>query len=189
MGDSRIDDMSLLGEEEGCASSTSSRAGASLSVEGSRNQQEGEEPHVSEGKEWELVPCCLRFWAHFILRHMWELVCLVLLVFDHLQYAKMDKEGLEDLIMCDDVRVNTLGAVPDCCVLHKLWHQVYRTLSCTAFRTFWPLVLEKTHVLQERASRFFIGHPPPCVYLSLHHSTMHMTKTSQAFPLCFCILL
>ena len=55
MGESRIDDMSLLGEEEGYASSASSRAGASLSVEGSQNQQEGEEPLVSEGKEWELV--------------------------------------------------------------------------------------------------------------------------------------
>lgn len=51
MGESRIDDMSLLGEEEGYASSASSRAGASLSVEGSQNQQEGEEPLVSEGKE------------------------------------------------------------------------------------------------------------------------------------------
>ena len=55
MGDSRTDDMSLLGEEEGYASSANSRAGGSLSVEGSQNQQEGEEPLVSEGKEWELV--------------------------------------------------------------------------------------------------------------------------------------
>ena len=55
MGDSRIDDMNLLGEEEGYVSSASSRAGGSLLVEGSQNQQEGEEPLVSEGKEWELV--------------------------------------------------------------------------------------------------------------------------------------
>lgn len=55
MGESRTDDMNLLGEEEGYASSASSRAGASLSVKGSQNQQEGEEPLVSEGKEWELV--------------------------------------------------------------------------------------------------------------------------------------
>ena len=55
MGDSRIDDMSMLGEEKGYASSASSRAGGSLSVEGSQNQQEGEEPLVSEGKEWKLV--------------------------------------------------------------------------------------------------------------------------------------
>ena len=52
MGDSRTDDMSLLGEEEGYASSASSRAGGSLLVEDGRNQQEGEEPLVSEGKEW-----------------------------------------------------------------------------------------------------------------------------------------
>ena len=50
MGDSRTGDMSLLGEEERYASSASSRAGGSLSVEGSQNQQEGEEPLVSEGK-------------------------------------------------------------------------------------------------------------------------------------------
>ena len=55
MGDSRIDDMSVLEEEEGYASSANSRAGGSLLVEGSQNQQEGEEPLVSEGKEWELV--------------------------------------------------------------------------------------------------------------------------------------
>ena len=55
MGDSRIDDMNLLREEEGYVSSASSKAGGFLLVEGSENQQEGEEPLVSEGKEWELV--------------------------------------------------------------------------------------------------------------------------------------
>ena len=50
MVDSRTDDMSLLGEEEGYASSASSRGGGSQSVEDGRNQQEGEDMHGPEGE-------------------------------------------------------------------------------------------------------------------------------------------
>jgi len=52
VGDSRTDDMSLPGEEEGYASSASSRAGGSLSVEDGRNQQKGEDMYGSEGEGW-----------------------------------------------------------------------------------------------------------------------------------------
>lgn len=44
--------MSLPGEEEVYASSASSRAGGSLSVEDGQNQQEGEDMYGPEGEGW-----------------------------------------------------------------------------------------------------------------------------------------
>ena len=91
-----------------------------------------------------------------------------------LKFARTEGGGLGDLVTCvtsGRQRVDRWGVVPNCCNYKHCIDQpqVYRTTSCidAVFPTLQSQVLGQDTT--RRTSRFFVGHRPPSVYLSLRH--------------------
>ena len=104
-------------------------------------------------------------------------------VFDHLQYANMEWEGLGDLVNVNTggFRVDTRGGqcptviISFSCqqvlgIMNNIWYTALQTL-CPALR--W--------ILQEQSMRSFVRHRPPYVYLA----SLHMTKSPRPYPSIF----
>jgi len=119
-----------------------------------------------------------KLWCYFI----YSILIFPPPVFDRLQYAKTEGEGLSCAWCQVDVRIDRRGQWP-IVITHKLCidqPRVYRTMNCI-YTVFWML---QSQVLGQnitrRISRFFVRHyPPPFCLPSRLPDVTHVTLSPR----------